>query len=79
MKDVLVAPGRAVTLIVREVVIRGGSSVEMRRLADALSPALGRAFVPHSAAQELWPSYAPADRVARKVHAAVMARVERMP
>ncbi|WP_227243341.1 hypothetical protein [Paraburkholderia caribensis] len=69
---------RSLSVKVRRVTIRGTSSLEAQRLADALLPALERAFgAARDDALLVRPSRGAADHVSKAVRDAVTAKLER--
>ena len=66
------------SIAVRQVVIHARSAIDARRLADALGPALERAFAaPLDHAQPASVPRGNAERVSGEVRAAVAARLEK--
>jgi hypothetical protein len=70
--------GRPVRVVIREIGITAASPIEARRLADAIGPALERAFArPDGTDERTLPlGQRPPDRVAARIAAAVAARLE---
>jgi hypothetical protein len=75
------ADGRPVRVVIRGVRITGASSLDARRLADTLVPALMRAFerARSGGAAAPAPGARPAETVAERVVAEVRARIEEGP